>query len=135
MATIRQRCDKWEVRIRRKGQSTITKTFSTKRDAEKWAKSVEVDIDRGTYQNTSLAEKTTFREIFERYMSDVTPPGIKTRESTIPLTKPSVQHLFTVASLRGYSKLTLVVAYLGGFILHPKLLQFYFLTCKLEQAA
>ena len=51
MATISNRRNKWQARVRRNGQPTITKTFLTKQDAEKWARSIEIELDRGTYIN------------------------------------------------------------------------------------
>ena len=68
MASIRARSNKWQARIIRKGNPTIAKTFLTRQDAEKWARSLEIEIDRGTYINKSYAEKTQFKEIFQKYL-------------------------------------------------------------------
>ncbi len=73
MASIRSRKIKWQARIIRKGHSTISKTFLTKQDAEKWARSIEIEIDRGTYINKSYAEKTQFKEILQKYLDEVAP--------------------------------------------------------------
>jgi integrase len=73
MASIRARSNKWQARIIRKGHSTLAKTFLTKNDAEKWARSIEIEIDRGTYINKSYAEKTQFKEILQKYLNDVAP--------------------------------------------------------------
>ena len=73
MTAFRKRDGIWQARIRRKGYPPIYKSFPTKKDTERWALSIEAVLDNGRYMDTSLAEKTTFREIFERYMSDVTP--------------------------------------------------------------
>lgn len=73
MATFRNRDGKWQARVRRQGYAPITKSFITLQDAEKWARSVEVELDKNTYTNTNLAEKTTFKELIERYMREVTP--------------------------------------------------------------
>lgn len=73
MASIRNRNGKWQARVVRKGVQTIAKTFLIKSDAEKWARQVEREIDKGSYTNNSLAEKTTFKEIIQRYMLEVTP--------------------------------------------------------------
>ena len=73
MASIRARSNKWQARIIRKGHPTIAKTFLTRQDAEKWARSIEIEIDRGTYINKSYAEKTQFKEIFQKYLNDVVP--------------------------------------------------------------
>ncbi len=61
MATFRNRGGKWQARVQRIGHRTITKTFITLQDAEKWARQTEVELDKNTYSNTTLAEKTTFK--------------------------------------------------------------------------
>lgn len=50
-----------------------SKTFINKVDAERWAKQVEVEIQKGSYTNLMLAERTTFAEIIERYIAEVLP--------------------------------------------------------------
>jgi integrase len=73
MATFRNRDGKWQARVRRQGYAGITKSFITLQDAEKWARSKEIELDKNTYTNTNLAEKTTFKALIERYMREVTP--------------------------------------------------------------
>jgi integrase len=85
MATIRNRNGKWQARIQRKGHSDLSKTFLTQQDALKWARSVEVDLDRGTYTNICQAQKTTFGELIERYLREVTPLMRGAKADTIRL--------------------------------------------------
>ena len=73
MASIRFRSNTWQVRVSRKGEQSLVKTFQSKEDAERWARSVEVEWDRGTYTNLHQAQKTTFGELIERYLREVTP--------------------------------------------------------------
>ena len=73
MASFRNRDGKWQARVRRQGYAGITKSFITLQDAEKWARSIEVELDKKTYTNTNLAEKTTLKALIERYMREVTP--------------------------------------------------------------
>lgn len=73
MATIRNRNGKWQARIQRKGHQDLAKTFLTQQDALKWARSIEVELDKGTYINSHQAQKTTFGELIERYLREVTP--------------------------------------------------------------
>jgi integrase len=73
MATISNRNNKWHVRIRRSGQLSVAKTFLIRTDAEKWARSIEIEIDRGSYINTSYAQKTLFKDLIEQYLKEVTP--------------------------------------------------------------
>jgi integrase len=72
MATFRNRGGKWQVRVRRLGQQPISKSFQTKQDAERWARQVEADIDKGSYTNVALAERTLLKDVIERYIQEVT---------------------------------------------------------------
>ena len=49
MASFRQHGNSWQSRVRRKGYPDITKSFNTRQEAERWARSVETALDRGTY--------------------------------------------------------------------------------------
>jgi hypothetical protein len=71
MASFRFRNNRWQARVQRKGQKDLAKSFLNKPDAEKWARSIEIEIDRGTYINTDYAQKTLFKEILQKYLDDV----------------------------------------------------------------
>lgn len=74
MASILKRGDySYQAIIRRTGYPSQTKTFETKADAEKWARMVEREMDRGAWQDRSAAEASTLGDVLRRYMSDVTP--------------------------------------------------------------
>ncbi len=74
MATIRKRGDyQWHVQIRRQGFPNQTRTFESKADAELWAKTVESEMGRGVFVSRTAAEKTTFRELIDRYVVEVVP--------------------------------------------------------------
>jgi hypothetical protein len=50
MATITKRGDlQWQAKIRRKGYPPQSKTFDTRADAEKWARAIEREMDRGRF--------------------------------------------------------------------------------------
>jgi integrase len=73
VATLRKRSNgHWQARVRKANQS-ITKTFINKVDAERWSKQIEVEMQKGSYTNLVLAERTTFAEIIERYIIEVLP--------------------------------------------------------------
>jgi integrase len=73
MATLRKRKNgHWQARVRKANQS-ISKTFINKADAERWAKQVEVDMQKGSYTNLVLAERTTLGELIDRYIAEVIP--------------------------------------------------------------
>ena len=74
MATITKRGEyQFQTTIRRKGFPTQTKTFESKRDAEKWATIIESEMTRRVWADRSEAERTTLGEALERYVSEITP--------------------------------------------------------------
>lgn len=73
MATFRNRNGKWQARVQIKGHAVRSKTFINKVDAERWSKQIEVEMQKGSYTNLVLAERTTFAEIIERYITEVLP--------------------------------------------------------------
>jgi integrase len=72
MATFRNRHGKWQARVARKGIKPVSKSFQNKQDAERWARQVEADIDKGSYTNVALAERTLLKDVIERYIQEVT---------------------------------------------------------------
>jgi len=72
MATFRKRLGKWEVRVRRYNNKTISKTFIEKEDANKWARDVETKIEKGLYEDLSQANNITLKELMQVYFKDVT---------------------------------------------------------------
>lgn len=71
MATIRQRQDRWQAIIKRKGYPTQSKTFDLRKDAEKWARQQERALDAGQWVNQTEAQKTTLGDLLERYAKEV----------------------------------------------------------------
>lgn len=72
MASFRQRGElQWQARINRKGFPAQVKTFSTRADAEAWARQVESEIDRGMFVSRVEAESTSLSEAFERYEREI----------------------------------------------------------------
>ena len=91
MASIRNRNNKWQARVIRKGHNTITKTFLTRQDSEKWARSIEIEIDRGTFINTDFAQKTLFKELLQKYLDDVA-PNMRSADNQIIRVKKLMKH-------------------------------------------
>lgn len=74
MATIRKRGDlQWQAQVRRVGYPDQSKTFETRAAAERWARTVERDLDQGLYMPRQEAERTTIHDLAERYRTDVLP--------------------------------------------------------------
>lgn len=82
MASIRKRgAYQWEVRVRRKGHAVVCKTFGTRADAERWAREIESEMDRGVYVSRSEAESTTLAEALDRYIIEHIPRLSKTNRN------------------------------------------------------
>ena len=47
MASIRKHNSRWEVRVRRSGYPTQTKTFTHKSSAQTWAREAELALEQG----------------------------------------------------------------------------------------
>lgn len=74
MATItKTQSNTFKVLIRKIGFPAQIKTFKTKADAQKWARLIESEIDRGMFIDRTEAEKTTIGELIDRYIQEVTP--------------------------------------------------------------
>jgi hypothetical protein len=70
MASITKRGNKWQVRICRKNSPAICKTFILIKDAQTWARAIELQIERGD----SLGRETVLLcTLIERYLSSVSP--------------------------------------------------------------
>ena len=68
MASITRRGDyQYQVIVRRKGYPTRTRTFETRKDAERWAREIESQIDSGVFKDRREVEATTLGEALERY--------------------------------------------------------------------
>jgi len=74
MASILKRGEfSYQAVIRRRGFPSQTKTFNTKAEAQRWARMVERDMDRGAWRDSSAADKSTLSDVLSRYLAEVTP--------------------------------------------------------------
>jgi integrase len=74
MASIRNRGGKWQARVKR-GAILAEKSFINKRDAGRWARLTEAEIDRGEYQppieRTAEPAPQTLTDLLTRYDKEV----------------------------------------------------------------
>lgn len=74
MATIRKRNGKWQVQIRRKTGFSKSSTFTSRKDAERWAAQTEIEAER---QEAGIATETKetppLKELIERYRQTILP--------------------------------------------------------------
>ncbi len=85
MASFRLRGTRWQARVQRNGFPPEVQTFVTRQDAEKWARSIEVDMDRGLYISSSEAQRTTMAFLIDKYCREVLPRMKGEKEDRIRL--------------------------------------------------
>ena len=71
MASLRKRNNRWEVRVRRSGQPTQTKTFTLKSDAQQWAREAEIALEKGELLQKPQCSPITLERAVNRYLEDV----------------------------------------------------------------
>ena len=74
MGTIRMRgAYQYQAQVRRSGYPPQSKTFETRRDAEKWMRSIEREMDIGSFIPRDEATRTTIADLAARYREELTP--------------------------------------------------------------
>lgn len=71
MAYFEKRGTSWRAQVRRKGYPTLSATFDTKADAQRWAAEIEGDMSRARFVDMREAESTTLAEALKRYRREV----------------------------------------------------------------
>jgi len=84
VASILQVKGKWRAQVRRKGQPVYTRTFDTKTEADRWARQLEVDIDRGLEAKPGRSKGVTVADLIGTYR--------KMRERARPISDASTEH-------------------------------------------
>ena len=73
MATFRKRSGSWQARIQRKGYPDLIKSFSSKSEAQHWAKQVESELNLGIYDLGPKPEIQPFLKYFIDNFSKLIP--------------------------------------------------------------
>ena len=73
MATIRKRNGRWEVQIRVKGKSSLTKTFTAHKEARAWANESELSTRTAEQTLPSADHFLTLSDLLLHYQDVVTP--------------------------------------------------------------
>ena len=75
MATICKRNTnkgtKYQVQVRKKGHQAVFKSFQSFKDAQTYAKDIEVKIERSVYQSGKAADTFLFGDIADRFINEV----------------------------------------------------------------
>jgi integrase len=73
MASIRRRGGKYQVQVRRRGSPSVCKTFHVLKDAQAWARQMEVQADRGDLpSNLHVLQQVTLGDLITRYRDTIT---------------------------------------------------------------
>ena len=67
MATFQKRGERWRAQVRKKGHPPLSKTFTTKARAQRWARETEAKIEGGTFEDRRALDQQTFGELLVRY--------------------------------------------------------------------
>jgi len=74
VGTIRTRgAYQYQAQVRRAGYPPQSKTFENRRDAEKWVRAVEREMDTGSFIPRDEAARTTIKDLAKRYREELTP--------------------------------------------------------------
>lgn len=74
MGTIRRRGDyQFQAQVRRAGYPPQSKTFENRRDAEKWMRSIEREMDTGSFIPRDEAARTTINDLAKNYRAELLP--------------------------------------------------------------
>lgn len=92
---------RWQAIVRRKGYRPQLDTFTSRSDAERWARQIENEIDRAVFIDRSPSERTTLGELIDRYIAEVLPskksgPSLK---RCLVVLRPSFQ-AYTLVTLQ-----------------------------------
>lgn len=93
MATLRKRGEyQWQALIEKKNRATgvvhkEAKTFTTRAQAQEWAREIEAALARGQYNDNRQAAATPLRDLITRYRDEITPRKKGAKQETVRLNK------------------------------------------------
>lgn len=95
MATIRERKGRFHVQVRMAGFPARTATFPTRRQAERWGKTIEAEMIEGKHFRSVEARRRTLGEAIDRYLEEELPKkkDAKTRAPRLRWWKEKIGHL------------------------------------------
>lgn len=98
MAYYEKRGEAWRAQIRRKGYPTLSATFDTKADAQRWAAGIEGDMSRDRFVDTREAQQTTLQEALKRYRREVSDLKKGARQESVRIDR-WLEHPLAIKSL------------------------------------
>lgn len=98
MAYYEKRGTAWRAQIRRKGHPTLSATFDTKAEAQRWAAEIEGDMSRSRFVDTREAQQTLLSEALKRYQREVSDQKKGAKQEGVRI-KRWLEHPFADKSL------------------------------------
>ena len=71
MTVFRNRHGKWQACVQRKEYRPVSKSFQSVEDVQRWARQIEAEINKGSYTNIAIAERTLLKDFIEHYVQKV----------------------------------------------------------------
>ena len=95
MPTVRVRAGRFHVQVRMSGFPARTASFPTRRQAERWATTVEAEMIEGRHFRSVEARRRTLGEAIDRYLLEELPKkrSGSTHRSNLPWWKKHLGHL------------------------------------------
>ncbi len=95
MAAIRERGGRFHVQVRMAGFPARTATFPTRRQAERWAKTIEAEMIEGKHFRSVEARRRTLAEAIDRYLAEESPrkKDAATRDMRLRWWREKIGHL------------------------------------------
>lgn len=109
MASIRQRSGTWQARVIREGYPAEVKSFTSRSEAQKWARQIESAMDGGGYQSRCDADKMLLSDALLRYAEVVSPTKRGFRDEVIRI------NALKRSKMAAYSMAKLSPAIVAGF--------------------
>jgi integrase len=85
MASFRMHGQRWQARVTRKGYPVEVRSFLNRQDAERWARSIEIEMDRGRFVSPTEAQSKKLGDLIDRYIEEVLPSMKGARDDRIRL--------------------------------------------------
>jgi integrase len=126
MASLRQHGKGWQARVRRQGYPDITKSFQSRQDAERWARALESEMDKGQFISIDEAQRSTLGDLIARYLVEITPrmKGVRRSIASWSMANLSAARVavFRDERLKEVSAGTVIreLAYLSSIINHAR---------------
>jgi integrase len=73
LATLRRRGKRWQVQVRRKGRTPVSRSFRSKTEALAWAREQEFEADKDRPQVHRTLRGITVADIVSRYRDEIVP--------------------------------------------------------------